>query len=99
MPADALAVAESALAAVFAAPLDGGAERGFAGKDAALRAVIDGLTPEVCRALAVRLRTAKAGDELAAAFLRFNGDRREGLLAYLDDARRREVLRVEHAAR
>lgn len=90
---------EAELEAVLAAPIAGSAAAGYQQKEAAVRAELDRLSPAESRVLADRLRRPRPSDALAALFGRMTADRRGRLLAYLDDARRREALRVARAPR
>jgi hypothetical protein len=96
-PSD-LATIEAQLAAAFAAPLDGGPTVAYARLDARIRELVDA-RPDICKVLAARVRSPKPGDTLAASFHRLNAERREGLLAFFDEARKREALRREHLSR
>ena len=85
---------DSALTAILLAPLEPGetAYAGFARKEAELRTALAKLTVLESRALHARLSNPKSGDELVAAFMRITADRRERLINFLADARRRAAL-------
>lgn len=80
--------------AILEAPLEFGetAQFGFARKEAELRTAFASLTVVEARALQMRLSNVRNGDQLATAFMRVTRDRRERLINFLADARRREVL-------
>lgn len=86
---------EAAFIAIIEAPLQFGetAQFGFARKEAELRTAFASLTVIEARALQMRLSNPRNGDQLAAAFIRVTRDRRERLVNFLADARRREALR------
>ncbi len=67
---------------------------GFARKEAELRAVFEALTVIEAGALHKRLAINAPDDVLAAKFGRLTVDRRNRLLAFLADARRREAVSI-----
>jgi hypothetical protein len=83
-----------ALIAILEAPLHAGetVALGFARKEAELRHVLATLSIVESRAMQLRLSRPKDGDPLTKAFLRLTGERRERLLNFIADARRREAL-------
>jgi hypothetical protein len=85
---------DAALIAILEAPLEFGetAQFGFARKEAELRTAFAALTVVEARALQMRLANPRNGDQLAAAFMRMTRDRRERLINFLADARRREAF-------
>lgn len=85
---------EGELVAVLAAPVEGSVAAAYQRKEVALRAVLARLPAAECRVLAARLRCVCPGDPLASLFGRMTAERRGRLLAYLDDARRREAVRA-----
>jgi hypothetical protein len=90
---------EEALEAVLAAPVQGSVAAAYQLKEAAFRAELVRLPAVESRVLAERLRRASPGDRLASMFGRMTAERRGRLLAYLDDARRREAVRATRAPR
>ena len=90
---------EDALVAVLTAPIAGSVAAAYQQKEAAIRGELERLPAAECRVLAERLRRARPGDQLAALFGRMTVERRGRLLAYLDDARRREAVRAARAPR
>jgi hypothetical protein len=96
-PAPSLSSPDDArLLAILDAPLAPGepAHTGFRRKEHELGQAFAALDVMAARALHARLRSPKAGDQLAAAFGRMTDERRGRLLAFLADARRRAA----HAA-
>ncbi len=96
-PSHALSAAQvGALVQIITRPLEPGvtAQAGHAGKEHELRQFIDTLTSGEALALHTRLRVAAAGDEVVVAFARLLGERRDRLMAYLGDSRRRAALRA-----
>ncbi len=85
---------DTALLAILDAPLQNGepARMGFARKEQELVAAFAALPVVDQIALAKRLSNARAGDRLAEAFGRLTVDRRERLIQFLEDARRRAAL-------
>jgi hypothetical protein len=65
---------------------------GFARKEAELGNVLATVELDVARALHKRLTTVTADDRLVAAFNRLTADRRQRLIVYLADARRRAAI-------
>lgn len=86
--------AEGAILDVLSAPVEGSAQVGYAHKESALKAQFDQLSVADSRALIERLRTGRPNDPVASAFGRMTTERRGRLLAFLDDARRREAVRI-----
>jgi hypothetical protein len=68
-------------------------EFAFRRKEAELLAAFDKLTVLDARELRRRLALALPGDPIAVRFARLIPQRRARLIAFLDDARRREALR------
>ena len=99
MPEPARLSLEDELVAVLAAPIEGSVAAAYQRKEVALRAVLARLPAAECRVLAARLRCVCPGDPLASLFGRMTAERRGRLLAYLDDARRREAVRAASAPR
>lgn len=96
-PSHALSAAQvGALVQIITRPLEPGvtAQAGHASKEHELRQFIDTLTSGEALALHTRLRVAAAGDEVVVAFARLLGERRDRLMAYLGDSRRRAALRA-----
>lgn len=83
-----------ALLAILHAPLssDETVAAGFARKEAEFRRALATLSIAESRALYLRLSQPKAGDQLAATFTRLTADRRERLIHFIADARRRDAL-------
>lgn len=83
-----------ALIAILEAPLHTGETLalGFARKEAELRHVLASLSVNESRALNTRLSCPKDGDPLTKAFMRLTAERRERLINFIADARRREAL-------
>ena len=88
---------EAEILSVLSAPLEGGAQVGFARKEEALRAELSQLSVAESRALTKRLRSASDGDAIAAVFKRLVPERRQRILDFLDGARRREALQAGQA--
>ena len=65
----------------------------FARREVELRALFDGMSPEVSRCLARRLASKVCGDPVVDRFARLVPERRQRLLSYLEDARRRVAVR------
>jgi hypothetical protein len=83
------------LAAILHRP-DGAVKAGMDQKERAIRAELDQLSSIESRVLASRLERRVPEDKLATAFsspANLGGDRRDRLLAFLGDARRREAIR------
>jgi hypothetical protein len=87
------ASADVASCTILKAPLRAGetAATGFARKEAELRHVFAQLGVVEARTLHRRLVTASSGDELAQLFLRLTVERRDRLLQFLADTRRRNA--------
>jgi len=87
-----------ALIAILEAPLHAGetVALGFARKEAELRHVLASLSIFESRALKTRLSCPKDGDPLPKAFMRLTAERRERLINFIADARRRESLASRH---
>lgn len=85
-------VGEDNLLAILAKPLVGSAGSGWEVKERELTAALGLLSPADCRVLSERVRKAKPDDPIVAAFARMVPQRRMRLLAFLDDARRREAI-------
>jgi len=85
---------ESAILAVLEGPVGFGEtiETTFRRKEHELGALFAKLTVIECRALHKRLENPKAGDALALRFGAMISVRRARLLAFLQDARRREAI-------
>lgn len=86
---------DTILLEILDAPLPPGhnAASGYNLKEEALGAVMSRLSLDECRTLYKRLATPVDGDELAAKFTsRLVGERRNRLLVFLANARRRQVL-------
>ena len=64
----------------------------FRRKEQALGSMFASLSGQVSRSLHARLDTPRNGDKLAAQFQRLVQDRRQRLLAFLGDGRRREAV-------
>jgi len=85
---------DASLLAILASPLRLGepAMLGFLRKEAELRAAFAALTAPDARALHGRLANPRPGDTLAAKFAGLVVERKQRLLSFLADARRREAL-------
>lgn len=85
---------DAALVAILDAPLHEGepAQLGFFRKEAELRAAFAALPVLAARALHARLANPRTNDVLATKFARLVAERRNRLLAFLADARRREAI-------
>ena len=85
---------DAALLAILAAPLRLGetAQLGFLRKEAELRAAFAALSVTDARALHVRLANPRPGDTLAEKFAGLVVERKQRLLVFLGDARRREAI-------
>ena len=98
-PAEAGTTGEPALDREIAAILDTGPASGqairdaFMHKEVRLLALFAGLAPAESSALHRRLAHPDPADAIAARFLRLDVGRRDRLLAFLRDARRREACR------
>jgi hypothetical protein len=86
---------------ILEAPLAAGetAAVGFRRKEAAIVGVLATLTALESRALLARIRSARAGDPLVEKLGRLTAERRQRLLAFLADARRREALQLARTSR
>lgn len=86
---------DDALLAILDRPLHGGetVAVGYARKEAELAGVLARLSVPEARALHLRLTVGAANDALATKFARLTIERRNRLLVFLADARRREALR------
>jgi len=95
--ADAVAIPiEAAIIEAIVRPIEPG-EMHRAGndrKERELLALLDTLTPVQALALRRRLANGRAGDPMVAAFARLIAERRNRVLAFLDDARRRAARRA-----
>lgn len=83
---------EENLLAILAQPVTGAAGRAWEAKERDLKAALAQLSPAECRVLSERVRKATSGDPIVAAFARMVPQRRLRILAFLDDARRREAI-------
>jgi hypothetical protein len=85
---------EVELVAILTMPLANGmsAADGFYRKEAAVFDVLAQLDPAQALQLRVRLRSPRVEDDLAQAFQRFTAERRQRVMAFLGDARRRVAL-------
>ncbi len=90
---------EAELVRVLAAPLEGGFKAGYVQKEADLRTEIAQLDPAETRALKDRLTHLREKDPLTPLFQRLSGARQRGVLAYLEQAPRREAVGREAARR
>src|SRR5262249_9897253 len=100
-PAVRVDAVDERLIEILDAPLAMGetAASGFLRKEQAIVTVLATLTVLESRALLARIRTARAGDRLAAKLGRLTAERRGRLLAFLADARRREALQLARSCR
>lgn len=81
------------LAVLEASPEYGGTiELAFRRKEQSLMSLFSALSPRDALALHARLASPREDDALAARFARLVRERRERLLAFLADARRREAI-------
>ena len=85
---------DAELLAILDAPLHPGetAQLGFLRKEHELGAIFVKLSVLEARALQTRLANPKQGDELANKFARLTIERRQRLISFLADARRREAI-------
>ena len=83
---------EEQILAVFAAPVTGAKQSGYAEKEAQLKAELAQLTPAESQRLATRLSKPMKGDPIASAFSRLNSDRQKTILHFLGDSRKRAAL-------
>ena len=88
------AIDEAPLIAILVAPLRAGetAAVGFARKERELAAAFAALPVLAARAVHMRLSNPRSDDELAEKFSRLTIERRNRLLNFLADARRRAAL-------
>jgi hypothetical protein len=93
-PPPVTSAADAALIAILEAPLAWGEtlRDGFDRKEREFAFACAALPPSDARTLQTRLANPGAGDALAARFARLTAERRERLLDFLADARRREAL-------
>ena len=85
---------------ILARPSNGEAAAvAYARKEAELREVFAAMSIAESRALYERLRLPREEDELVRLMGRMTADRRARLVAFLADARRREAVMMERAAR
>lgn len=82
---------ESEILAVLVAPIEGGANAGYARKEQVLKAEISLLTVAESRQLVARLRKHDHSDPIANAFARLVPERRDRIADYLNGARKREA--------
>jgi hypothetical protein len=89
------------LLGILAAPLELGetAQLGYLRKECELRAAFAALPVSTARALHARLASPRAGDTLAAKFSGLVVERKQRLLVFLADARRREAFAVAGGGR
>ena len=92
---------DAAPLAVLDSPPDYGEtiDQAFRRKEHALLSAFASLSPRDCAALHARLSAAREGDALAARFARLVRERRDRLLAFLADARRREAFAAAAASK
>jgi hypothetical protein len=85
---------DAAIVAVFDRAVSGETiAMSYARRERELRALFERLTPDACRVLSRRLEAKVPGDQVAEHFGRMVAERRQRLVSYLDDARRREAVR------
>ncbi len=89
---------EAELLAILTASIEGGAHAGFARMETALKAELAKLSSSDSRLLSQRLRSPHTDDRLAAELGRLVPERRDRVLDYLADSRRRESLHGNVAA-
>lgn len=82
---------EARILEILDAPVDGSSARGFRDKEQALLGELAALPVAESRQLANRLANQHSQDPIAAAFLRLGAARRQRILGFLNDARRREA--------
>lgn len=85
---------EADMLAILDAPLEPRetSHLGFQRKERELGAIFTKLRVFEARALQTRLANPKQGDELASKFARLTSERRQRLISFLADARRREAI-------
>lgn len=86
---------EREIAIILTAQVGGSAAGAHEYKERLLVEELSRLPVEECKVLAMRFRRKRTNDELAELFGRWTVQRRDRVLAFLDNARRREAMRRE----